>query len=766
MAIFKYNILLSDSILRRIYPRLILIISGVIVFSASIFAQASPERPKIGLVLSGGGSHGIAHVGVIKVMEEAGLRPDIITGTSMGSIIGGLYSLGYSSDSLIKILKTMNWDLLLSNSIPQNKIFFPEKKYFNNSAMSLPLSSKKVRLPSGLISGQHIENSLSYYAWPAADIRDFTKFPIPFTCVGADLLKVRKVDIKSGYLADAMRASSAIPTVFSPLKIDTALLSDGGLINNFPAEEAKNLGADILIGSYVGFRPLSEYDLNTIPGIIQQIGFSRSVEDYNRQKKMINFLITPIVKPYQILDFKQVDSIVAIGYRAALPYKAQFKKIADSLNRIGSQKPVMNILDKQYYIFDKVEVTGNKIIPDGQVLGLLGIRPGEKADKNKMFENIELLYGMNWFEKIKYRVEPRADSLILVVECTEKPKTMFYGSAHYDNALGSALLMAATVKNMFLQGSQFNISTSIGQYYRAEITASQSLGGNHKFVLSAEFKTDKTLIPVQTIMGEAGDWKSVNMTTGIGIDRVLGLNHLLGISASLDNRFLFPSFVSAADIRHFGYNYFTSEFRYLVNSLDNRHFPEQGNLLELKAGVTNLMSANIKAGKNETDYKPGNPGQFTFGSFYTAKLRWEHYFRTPGAFTISIKTNLLFLSRCDSISAQNNFYQLGGITEVNDRSISMRGFHPNEIAIKQMAGIGIGFDWKLAKDLHLNIDGDIAGIREANATTGYSLLAGYGIGLGYMSILGPVRAGIMQGFYSKEVYFSKFKGYISVGFSF
>lgn len=117
-------------------------------------AQKTSERPRIALVLSGGGAHGIAHIGVIKVMEEAGLRPDFITGVSMGSIIGGMYSLGYSADSLQKILKSINWKLILSNKIPENKVIFLEKGHFSNSAISLPLSSRKVVLPSGLINGQ------------------------------------------------------------------------------------------------------------------------------------------------------------------------------------------------------------------------------------------------------------------------------------------------------------------------------------------------------------------------------------------------------------------------------------------------------------------------------------------------------------------------------------------------------------------------------------------------------------------------------------
>jgi len=314
----------------RLIFKAVLIICCFYYHSFSVLAQVSQPRPKLGLVLSGGGSHGIAHIGVLKVMEEAGLRPDFITGTSMGSLIGGFYAMGYSTDSLQKILKVMNWDLLLSNKIPQNKIKFSEKKYFDNSIMSLPVLSKKVIFPSGLISGQQIENSLSFYAWPAANINDFSLLPIPFMCVGADLLTIRKVDLKKGYLADAMRASSAIPTVFAPIKIDTALLTDGGLISNFPAIEVKEMGADLIIGSYVGFHPYDESKLQSVSDIIKQIGFSRSIEDFNSQKKLIKVLISPVIRNVSVLDFKPVDSIVEIGYRAALPYKEYFKKLADS----------------------------------------------------------------------------------------------------------------------------------------------------------------------------------------------------------------------------------------------------------------------------------------------------------------------------------------------------------------------------------------------------------------------------------------------------
>ena len=419
-------------------------------------SQEINRRPTVGLVLSGGGAHGIAHLGVLKVMEEAGLRPDYITGVSMGAILGGLYSLGYSADSLYKLLKLVNWNTILSNKIPEYKVIFIEKAHFYHSIISLPLSSKKVKLPSGLMNGQQFENTLSFYTWPGADINDFSKLPIPFMCLATDIITFKKVDLKTGSLADALRASSAVPSIFTPLKIDTLLLLDGGLVRNFAASEIKEMGADIVIGSYTGFHPLSEDELQSVSGIAKQIGLIRGLDDFEKQKSLANVLIKPETAGFPINEFDNVDSLFHKGYEAALPYKEYFRKLADSLNLIGAQKPIENIFNKKNYTFDKIEINGNTIYPDFQILGVLDIEPGEKVDKYLLRDRIDLLYGKAWFEKVKYRIVPRNDSLILAIDCIEKPRAMFYGSVHYDNSLLTGLILELSVKNLLIQRSVIN----------------------------------------------------------------------------------------------------------------------------------------------------------------------------------------------------------------------------------------------------------------------------------------------------------------------
>jgi NTE family protein len=755
------NIQLHGKILKNSLTLLFLLHLSVCAVS-----QDRPGRPAVGLVLSGGGAHGIAHLGVIKVMEEAGLRPDYITGVSMGSIIGGMYSLGYSGDSLYKILKKMNWQILLSNKIPESKIIFLEKNNYYNNIVSLSISSGKLSLPSGLINGQLIENSLSYYLWPAADISDFSKLPIPFMCLGTDIINYKKVKLTKGYLPDALRASSAVPSIFTPLKIDSLLLVDGGLVRNFAASEAKEMGADILIGSYTGFQAYKEDDLQTVSGIVKQIAFSRSLEDFREQKKLVDILITPETKNLSSSGFENVDSLVKKGYEAALPYKEYFRRLADSLNLIAKQTPLDNILDKQSYSFDKIEIEGNKIYSAKQVLGVLDIKPGEKVNKQMLSDKIELLYGRAWFEKVKYRTLPRNDSLILVIECKERPQGIINGSVHYDNTLGAGVILGVTEKNFLTRRSAVNVNSYIAQYFRFEANAIQFIDKNQKSGASMNFYADNTSLPMHGTKGVMGNVISRNFVPGLALSRSIGLNQLMSVSLKYENTNLLPQFVSDNDIKKLTFNYLTSSFDYQINSVDTKHFPRKGFILNFSASSSRLLSAVIRTDTSRSVTRVTNNENYTSQRYYTIYGHIRYYFSPSSKLTFSVGGDALYITGTDSLSAQNNYYFLGGIESVNKKSVSFIGYHTNEIPISGMVSLRIDADIELFKDIHLEVMANVAAIDEPGTGDGYSLLSGYGMGLAYMSIIGPLKIGIMYGNSSNEEYFNKLKGYISLGFKF
>jgi NTE family protein len=730
-----------------------------------IIGQEVPKRPTVGLALSGGGSHGIAHIGVIKVMEEAGLRPDYITGVSMGSIIGGLYSLGYSADSIHKILKSINWKLALSNNIPENKVVFPEKEYFNNSIFSLPLSSRKILLPSGIISGQQFENILSFYTWPAAEISDFSKLPIPFMCLATDIITYRNVELKSGYLADAIRASASIPSVFTPLTIGDNLLVDGGLIRNFAPAEVRNMGAQIVIGSYVGFHAGNKEELQSVSGIIKQIAMYRSVDDFENQKKYVNVLIKPDTHGFPILGFENVDSIVQKGYEAALPYKEYFRKLADSLNNISRQEPIVNILNKQSYTFNKIEINGNNLYSNTQILGVLDIKPGENVDKYMLSDKIELLYGKTWFDKVKYRIVPRNDSLILVIDCVEKPKSMLYASGYYNNSFESGIILGLSTRDLLIPRSEIKINSFIGKYPKLEINSFQFIDLNQKFGISLNFYAENALLPMFRLRNRNSDVISKIFTPGISFIKILGLNEMMSISGNFENRNLHLRYDTDISLRNLSYNFISATFNYKINSVDTKHFPNRGTILNISASTSKLLSGSIRTDSSKTSFKGNINGQ-SFNSFYTLNGNFKHFFSPTERSTFAIGGDALLITKSDSVSEQNNFYLLGGIESSNKRAISVVGFHPNEIPVKNMAGIRGEYDLEFIDDFHLNLMANIFAIQETNHDQGFSFLSGFSLGVGYNSFVGPLRIGIMQGNYKREKFFREVKGYICFGYNF
>ena len=692
-------------------------------------------------------------------MEEAGLRPDFITGVSMGSIVGGLYSIGYSADSLEKIVKIINWDKLFSNKIPEDKIIFSEKRHYLNSIISFPVTFKKVVLPSGLINGQQIEITLSYYTWPAADINDFSKLPIPFMCLAMDLVKCQRVELKSGYLADAMRASMSVPSIMTPVKIDSLWLIDGGFLRNFAASEVREMGADIVIGSYVGGKFAKEDKLQTAPEILKQLGFYTSIIDYKEEKKLVNYLIEPPLDDFIGTEFDKADTIIQRGYRAAVPFREIFRKLADSLNKIAPQKPPENIINKKYYSFDKIEVNGNKIHSDNQILKVLDISPGEKVDKDLLKENMELLYGKVWFDKVKYSFIKRNDSLILVIDCVEKPRTIIYGSVHYDEALKSGAIIGLTINNLLSDRSVIDINSSIGEYYRLQFDYYQFADRNNKFGISADIYADNTLLPMIQLSGDRGNVISRNLYQGITLVKRFGLNHMMNISARFDMMNLFPDFITSGHLKKLAYNYLTLKYDYNINTLDNKHFPNQGMILNLSASTSKLLSAASNTDSTSTTFRETSGSGLNFKRFYTFRASYRQYFSPSEKITFSMGGEALLVTNSDSISSQNNFYLLGGIMSVSNRSIPMVGFHANEISVRKLAGVAGEMDIELFPSFHLNIMANLFAVQEKEPENSYSLLAGYGIGVGYMSIVGPLRLGIMQGLENKNSYFKQIKGF-------
>ncbi|MEP4947046.1 MAG: patatin-like phospholipase family protein, partial [Flavobacteriaceae bacterium] len=206
------------------------------------------HTPKIGLVLSGGGAKGLAHIGALKVIEEAGVKIDYIGGTSMGAIVGALYASGYSAKELDSIFSVTDFSKLIQDNVPRGAKTFYEKEDSERYALGLPFTNFNVTFPQAISGGQNIYNELVRLLFHVKDIQDFKKLPIPFLCIATNVETGEEVLLDSGYLPEAIMASGTFPSLFEPTEIEGEILIDGGVVNNYPIAEIQELGADVIIG--------------------------------------------------------------------------------------------------------------------------------------------------------------------------------------------------------------------------------------------------------------------------------------------------------------------------------------------------------------------------------------------------------------------------------------------------------------------------------------------------------------------------------------
>ena len=287
-----------------------IVILLIFALSSSLKAQETQEQePKVGLVLSGGGAKGFAHIGVLKVIDSLGIRVDYVAGTSMGAIIGSLYASGYSGKQLDSIFKGVDFDNLIADNIPRSAQSTYEREISERYAVTLPFDHLKVKLPSALSRGQNTFNLLTKLMLHVSYQDDFSKLPIPFFCIATNVETGQQVVLDKGNLPQSVRASGAFPSLFQPVEIDGQLLIDGGVVNNYPINELKAKGMDIIIGVDVQDGLANRTDLSSAPQILFQINNFRTINDMKIKSKQTDIYLKPDISKFNVVSFDDGNQI-------------------------------------------------------------------------------------------------------------------------------------------------------------------------------------------------------------------------------------------------------------------------------------------------------------------------------------------------------------------------------------------------------------------------------------------------------------------------
>lgn len=385
-----------------------------LLIGLAVWPSLTAQRKKVGVVLGGGGAKGVAHIGVLKVLEEAGIPIDYVAGTSMGAIVGGLYAIGYTPAEIDSMVLEQDWAMLLSDRIKRNSLTFPEKENAERYILSLPFGiDKKDRVIQGMIKGQNLMNLFSNLTIGYHDSVDFKNFNIPFACVAVDAVDGKDYVFRKGSLPVAMRASMAIPAVFAPVRLDSMVLIDGGLNDNFPVDVAREMGADIIIGVDLGTSDLKKLEaLNTPGDVIGQIIALHGYEKYARNKEQTDLLFRPNVAPYNAASFGTLalDTLIRRGEREAY---SRWDEIIALKKKIGipeDYRPEEEghlrksypVLPTDSFYIRTISFNGTDPRDEKWLMKISGLRENSRITLHELHHAMSVLIGSNAYSNVNY----------------------------------------------------------------------------------------------------------------------------------------------------------------------------------------------------------------------------------------------------------------------------------------------------------------------------------------------------------------------------
>jgi len=449
-------------------------------------------RPKVGLVLSGGGAKGFSHVGVLKVLEKEGIPIDIIVGSSIGSLIGGIYSIGYTADDLEKIVQSQTWEDVLSNDVSRLYLSPQDQALKQRYLFSLPFNNqRKLSLPQGAIRAQNVLNIFCGLAANVPSNADFSQFPVKFACIATNLENGNEEVLDHGFLPTAMYASMAIPGVFMPGEHDGMLLVDGGAVNNFPVDVAKRMGADIIIGVDIRDDYHNRENIKSLGEIITNLinFYSKGKDEQNRN--LCDIIIKPDGEGYSGASFSRAasDTLIKRGEDATIlqldairALKAKYGLVRDSVSPEYVQTQKWRITD--------VNWVAAKGLNRDFLLKTMNLPLGEKYDYSEIKKAVDRLYGTGGFETVYFDFSDNDSGKTLNLHLVTREERSQNVGFRVNTTEAAALLLNATWKNYTRTFSLLSVSSELSANPGLDLVAETNWNGfpDLGFEISAKYQ--------------------------------------------------------------------------------------------------------------------------------------------------------------------------------------------------------------------------------------------------------------------------------------
>ncbi len=684
------------------------------------------ERPKVGVALGGGAAKGLAHIGVLQVLEEAGMPVDCITGVSMGSIVAGLYAIGYTASDLESTVLDVDWTELFSDREGRRMLPMEQKAWDSRYIATFPLDGVRVRLQSGLIEGNNVTRFFSHLSLPYQRSENFKDFPIPFACVATDIMTGEAVVLDRGFLAEAIRASMAIPTVFSPVKIEGRLLVDGGLIRLLPAEDVRNLGAEIVIGVDVGKREYTEEELNSFITISNQSLNLMLDSALEKQHRLCDILIKPDMEGVALSDFRNAGRIIERGREAARAILPRLRALADSLNSLSPDGTPRHATPMDSVHLTDVSIRGSSGIPRRVIEREIGIETPRSTRIGALGEAIGRIRGLQLFDRVNSRIEEHADGARLVLELHEKKTNTLGVGLRYDTRRDASLLANATFRHVGIGGATLAVGALLREEYGVTAKYTAPLDLMRSFGLRARVDASRVFLDVFD-----GDRRTTTCRTGYYLaEMALGTIFSTRVSVSGGVRGEYVNYgpdAPSAGLTH-REEVLVPYFGVItLDTFDRTIYPRRGVFAEFVA--------------ERTDEDLGSDLSFS-----------RVYFDWRAVIPVSRKVSLLqnlYLGRTsgDRIPPAYSFF-LGGVDEKTTllgKDTSFYGLEHQEKAGRHIQTFHLGVQWDALKERYVILVWNVGSTFDEwqSEIKGDRYVNGGGLTLGVDTILGPVEVTVM-----------------------
>tara|TARA_R110002073_G_scaffold108336_9_gene243633 strand:- start:63959 stop:66139 length:2181 start_codon:yes stop_codon:yes gene_type:complete len=711
-----------------------------ILFLIPMIVFAQHKQPKVGLVLSGGGAKGLAHIGVLKEIDKAGLQIDYIGGTSMGAIIGGLYAAGYSGLQIEKIVNSINLEDLLQDVLPRNAKPFFEKEVGEKHLITLPVTKKGIVLPRAVSKGQNVLDLFSYVLAPVDSIRDFKKLPIPFFCVATDAETGKAVLLEKGFLPLALRASGSFPTLLNPVELDNRLLLDGGIANNFPSDIMKTKGVDIIIGVDVQSDLIKRDQLNSVITILNQI-VSYDIYEQSRKGKLdSDVYIKPDISDFTVVDFDKSKGIMQKGEEIGVKYRKTFDSIAQ-LQTDKKPRPGLIMSDKEFMI-EEIQVFGTDKYTPAYVRGKLGLRVGDIINRKELNRRISFLSSTENYDRIDYRILGKKVHFFVK---EDQQKTNVRLGAHYDLLYQSAVLANYVQKSLFINNDEFSVDVIIGDRIRYNLNYFVDNG----FYTSYGFKSRYNHFRANTTYGLQDnpninkiDLSYTDFTNEIFIQTTFGRKFALGFGAEFKNIQITTETIISQTNDDFTFdnsNYFNFSAYLKLDTYDKKTFPTRGFYADLGGKLYTWSSDHLDNFKSF----PQVSGRIGLATTFWDTLTFQY--TNDAGFTFANPTSEVF-----------DFY-LGGYNQnYINTFVPFYGYEFAQISNKSFLRSEFLLRYKLVDNHYASFLANYARVDENVFSDGRDLfeevLSGYAVGYSIDSRLGPIEIKYSWSPQNKEKY--------------